>query len=541
MTRAARRRLVLLVVAAACLPYLSTINDYFMQDDFGVVQLLTARPWHTFPRWFTMPWMEDIWGYTPDEIRPFVAFTYQLTGKWAPARPELHHIFNIAMHAANAVLVMALGRVAVGLSPAAAAFAGILFAVLPVQAESVAWITGRVDSMPAFFYLATLLCYVRWRQSGRRSDYGWALACFFVALFSKQTAITMGATLAAYDLLIPGRDADAGGKRVSLKGALAAWTPFVVMTAGYLLLRRVQFGHSVRGGVHGRHELETFAAIVGRHFQRVTLGHTVPVSDLEIVVGVLLLALAAWAVWRQPPLLRRFLCFCLAWWAIAVAPILVAGYESPRHVYLASAAWVFFLAIVADALFARLAKSWVRTAAACATLALAGTYLVRLHFVLQDWHALARISKLAVERVRQEALAAPEGTLLLVGLPTKSWEWGVPFVLRPPYQPADLTGKVRLVTPWRLYCCGAEQWDVYARRQLQAWVDAPNHPPVVALYFARPEGRAYSSPAGTGAVSRLTDADYPELRTLVPVFLQTDTPETLDGAIVNLLERVVKK
>ena len=166
-----------------------------------------------------------------------------------------------------------------------------------------------------------------------------------------------------------------------------------------------------------------------------------------------------------------------------------------------------------------------------AALAIVATYLVRQHVVLQDWHALARISKLAIERVQQEALAAPEGTLLLVGVPTKSWEWGVPFVLRPPYQPEDLTAKVRVVTPWRLYCCGADQWSVYARRHLQAWVDAPNRPPLVALYFA----------PGTGAVSRLTDAEYPELRTLIPVFLQTDTPETLDGAIVKMLERVVKR
>src|SRR5687767_10484645 len=99
--------LAVLVFAAACLPYLSTVNDYFLQDDFGVVQLLTTRSWSTFPRWFTMSWMEQIWGTTPDEIRPFIAFTYQLTGKWLPHRPELHHIFNVVMHAGSALLVMA--------------------------------------------------------------------------------------------------------------------------------------------------------------------------------------------------------------------------------------------------------------------------------------------------------------------------------------------------------------------------------------------------------------------------------------------------
>ena len=106
-----RKWFVLAVVLAASVPYLFNISDYFLQDDFGVVQLFARRPWTMFPRWFVMPWTENIWGYTPDEIRPFVALTYQLTGKWNPARPELHHIFNIAMHVANALLVMAIARV----------------------------------------------------------------------------------------------------------------------------------------------------------------------------------------------------------------------------------------------------------------------------------------------------------------------------------------------------------------------------------------------------------------------------------------------
>ena len=134
-----------------------------------------------------------------------------------------------------------------------------------------------------------------------------------------------------------------------------------------------------------------------------------------------------------------------------------------------------------------------------------------------------------MEHVRDEARTAPEGTLLLMSVPKKSWEWGVPFVLQPPYQAVDLSARVRLVTPWSLYCCGPDQWNDYARRHIQAWMDAPNRPPVVALHFA----------PVTGEVSRLTDAENPELRTLLPIFLQTDTPQALDAAMVNLLERMV--
>ena len=114
------------------------------------------------------------------------------------------------MHAINAWLVMAIARRAAGLSVAAAAFAGIVFALLPVHTESVAWITGRVDSMPALFYLATFLVYVAFRQRPRASTYLWSLVLFFIALFTKQNTITMVATLAAYDVIVgaPASQAD---------------------------------------------------------------------------------------------------------------------------------------------------------------------------------------------------------------------------------------------------------------------------------------------------------------------------------------------
>jgi hypothetical protein len=516
------RWLALAVVLAAALPYLPVIGDYFVQDDFGTVMILTKRPWSTFPRWFTMNWMEQIWGNTPDELRPFVAFSYQLTGKVAPGRPELHHILNIGFHAGNALLVMGIGRVAAGLSPLAAAFAGVLFAVLPSQAESAAWITGRVDSMPAFFYLSTFLAYVMWRTRGAPRWYALSIVLFFVTLFSKQNAITMAASLAAYDVIVLDR-----ARRGTLFSCVKAWLPFIVMTAGYLLLRRLVLGHAVRGGVQSWYALETFLGIVHRHSLRVVAGHIGPFADWEIGAAILIAVLAIVALWIRPLLWRLMLCFCAAWWVIGVAPILVATYESPRHVYLASAAWTFLLALVAETLYSSLRRPWPKLLLTAAAAAMIGVYTVRLHLTLETWHELARISKAAVDRVREEAYTAPEGTLILMSVPTKSWEWGIPFVLQPPYQPDDLTRRVRVVAPWRLYCCGPDQWRDYALNQIRAWLDSPGKAPIIAMHFA----------PGTATVSRVTDREKPELREVLPVFLQTDTPFALDQALVELIER----
>ena len=521
--RPVRTRWLLLAVAvAAIVPYLSVVDDYFVQDDFGTVMILTKRSWTTFPKWFTMNWMEQIWGNTPDEIRPFVAFSYQLTGKWAPERPEFHHLLNIGFHAGNALLVTGIARFAIGLSPIAAAFAGIVFAVLPSQAESAAWITGRVDGMPAFFYLSTFFAYVMWRRSRKGSWYAASLALFFVTLFSKQTAITMAGSLIVYDVIMVPRE-----RRGPLWSCWMAWLPFVIMTGSYLALRRAVFGHSLRGGVQSWYAVETFLGIVYRHFFRVIAGHVPPLSDGEVAAAVVIILLLVACMWIRSSIWRPLLCFVVAWWVIGVAPIMVAGYESPRHVYLASAAWAFLLAVIAETVMRRIQKLPVRIAITAAAAAMVAVYVVRLQVTLQDWHALARISKAAADTVRAEAGKAPPGTLLLMSVPTKSWEWGVPFVLQPPYQTEDLTPRIRLLTPWRLYCCGADQWGDYARRQIRAWMDSPGPPPVIAIRFAQ----------GTGAMSRVTDRENPELRAVLPVLLGTDTPQALDLALVELLER----
>ena len=143
-----RPRLAWLAVAlAASLPYLPVVDDYFVNDDFGVVSLLASKPALAFFGWFTSPWMDTIWGYTPDEIRPFPAVTYQVAALWGATAPVANHLFNIAFHVVNALLVYAVAVSAAGLPVPAAAWAAMAFALLPAQTETVAWVTGRVDSL----------------------------------------------------------------------------------------------------------------------------------------------------------------------------------------------------------------------------------------------------------------------------------------------------------------------------------------------------------------------------------------------------------
>jgi hypothetical protein len=523
----------LAVCAAAILPYLRTIPDYFIQDDFGVVQLLARKPWSTFPRWFTMPWMEDIWGYTPDEIRPFPALSYQITALWGAAAPEGHHVLNIALHAGNALLVAAVARAGAGLPPPAAAFAGIVFGLLPVAGESVAWVTGRVDTMPALFYLAAFLAYVRWRQraAGSRGLFLWSLSWFFLALFSKQNTVTMVAALAAYDLVVLARP-----PRLSWRWA-APYLPFVLMTVGFLALRFVILGEVLRESQLSWLRVSASADMVARHLQRIVFGHAGPVSAFmlaAVAAGVLASAVSLVGMEREGRrrAIRTLAYFGPIWLALGLAPVVAAGYESPRHAYLAAAGWAIVLGIAADAGLTAAARWTARPraasyAVAAAAGAIAVLYGIGLHGVVSDWRQRARVSRTAAAAVAAELQHVPDGALLLVGVPIPSWEWAVPFAVRPPYTASDHTGRVSLVTPERLHCCRGPHWERETRRALADWKHRGGGVVVALLVDA------------AGQVRRLTSREDPDLRTLPDVLAGIPSRESLDQAIVDILRKIV--
>ena len=506
-----------LVAVAAILPYLVTIDDYFVQDDFGVVWLLSQKPWTSFPGWFVSTWMDDIWGYTPDEIRPFPAVTYQVAALWGAASPVANHVINIAFHAANGLLVLAIARSVAGLGLAAATCSALAFALLPVQSESVAWVTGRVDSMPAFMYLAAFLLYARWRQHPADRLYRASVFVFFVALFTKQNTITLGPVLVLYDTVVARRPV-----RFSWEW-MRPYVPFALLTAGYLALRYVLFGEMARESQLTASGVEYFATLVMGHMRRMIFGHvSIGTPMLWLLPGVV----AAAAAWASP---RVTVFFGVIWWVLGVAPILVAAYDSPRHIYLATLAWAIVLGVALDgvAFHPRWSRrSWrvMAAAAACIVLVVYAAELVR---VVDEWGTRARVAQAAVRDLEREVRAAPAGSLIVAAAPVRSWEWALPFVLRPPFVGPGLEGRVSVITPQALHCCRA-QWESFTRSTLEAWLARSDSRPVIALRWD----------AETGALFKLSDRQEPYLRPLMQVLAGTDSAASLDRAIVGLAQRL---
>ena len=110
-----------------------------------------------------------------------------------------------------------------------------------------------------------------------------------------------------------------------------------------------------------------------------------------------------------------------------------------------------------------------------------------------------------------------------------SWAFAVPHVLRPPFTETDVTRKLFVISDSSVHCCNALLWETYTRAALHAWHDRPDRSPVVALYW---------NPA-TGRMSRISDRDDPQLRTLMTLLMETGSRESLDSVIRGVLSDYV--
>jgi lipoprotein NlpI len=138
--------------------------------------------------WFSMD--------SPSQYFPLTYTTLRFERMlWGGAYAAGYHWFNILLHAANAVLVWQLLK---RLSVPGAWLAAAIFALHPVQVESVAWISELKSILSFFFFLLALLSWVEFIDEQPKQlwrCYGLSLGFYALALFSKTTACTLPAAL----------------------------------------------------------------------------------------------------------------------------------------------------------------------------------------------------------------------------------------------------------------------------------------------------------------------------------------------------------
>ncbi len=328
-------------MVAAVLAYHNSFSGPFIFDDVGISQNPTIR--QLWPIW--KPLCPPNHGETVTG-RPLLNLSFAANYAVNGLNVWGYHVANLAIHVLAALLLFGIlrrtfllpggadipvclmnqdsrGRHKIFLALAIA----LLWAIHPLQTESVTYIVQRAESLVALFYLLTLYCFIRGATSGRgRFWYAAAVLACLLGMASKEVMVSAPLMVLLYDrAFLAGSFREAWRRRYGVYLALAStW-----VLLGWLVIVAGGRGGSAGfgAGVGSWAYLCTqFGAIV--HYLKLSVWphpllldygrETVPIT-LEIVPDAILVVLLGLttlvALWRWPKI-----GFLGAWFFAILAP-----------------------------------------------------------------------------------------------------------------------------------------------------------------------------------------------------------------------------
>jgi tetratricopeptide (TPR) repeat protein len=183
------------LVAATLAFYNPIVRNQFV--DFDNLAYILKNPhvqrgltWETV-KWSFTTFYQANW-------HPLTWMSHALDCQLYGINPLGHHYTNLLLHAANAVLLFLLLRRATGFTWSSL-FVATLFALHPVNVESVAWAAERKNVLSMLFFLLTLHAYDRYARTGLRSLYWLVTALFTLGLMAKPQIVTLPFVLLLWD------------------------------------------------------------------------------------------------------------------------------------------------------------------------------------------------------------------------------------------------------------------------------------------------------------------------------------------------------
>jgi hypothetical protein len=466
--------LLLLVVCAYV--YRSTLNGYFLADDFGYIHLYSRISLSRFRALFFNDWSQDIWGFNTGELRPFVGFTYWLEYRLWGIHPFGYHLSNLAMY-----LLAVAGFYLVALETARTflhdvfdntalywitALGGALFLLHPSHVEAVAWIAGRTDLLGATAYIWSLFCLVRFWQTRSRAWAVAGIALYGAGLFIKENVVTMPAAFLLYAVLAGG----AGRRRAQLAAVTGS---LAVLAAFWVVCRRIAFG-----GIGNFSSTEFLGRIP--YYARTVLPLSPSAAWLATGFLLLVLVTAVSVDWKRATPLVLF--WGVGWPLLQALPLTGVHYDSPRHMFLVIAATSALLPALAAILWRKSRRLAGAIVGLC--LVLAGFFWSRTVADLPRWELSSNYSRQLSELLQEQTF--PEDSIVLFNsspdLPVFFRQWTLPFAVEAPF----LNLRARFVSKPDWYCCPS--WTP-KKESLLREVDGGTTQRVIRIDFDQATGR----------------------------------------------------
>jgi tetratricopeptide (TPR) repeat protein len=237
-----RKAILCLLLAVVTIGFYAPIvhDGFVLLDD--VPYILGNPPVRAGITWETIKWSFTTFhaGYW----HPLTWLSHALDCQLFGLDPAGHHLVSLLFHAANAILLFLLLEEATSLLwPSLLAAA--LFALHPVNVESVAWAAERKNVLSMFFFLIGLWAYGRYARRGGIGRYAVVAGSFVLGLMAKPQVITFPCVLLLWDYwplgrMFAGKSGDEGefeGRQGKSLGFLIAekLPLFAIAVAGSIL------------------------------------------------------------------------------------------------------------------------------------------------------------------------------------------------------------------------------------------------------------------------------------------------------------------
>jgi tetratricopeptide (TPR) repeat protein len=177
--------MAVLLVGAVLVAYLPALGGAFLWDDDAHV---------TRPELRSLSGLARIWldlGAT-QQYYPLLHSAFWVEHRLWGNSVLGYHLVSVLLHAASAWLLLVILR---RLQVPGAPLAALLFALHPVQVESVAWIAEQKNTLSMVFYLGALRAYLRFDEDRSRASYGLSSVLFVLGLLTKTVVATLPGAL----------------------------------------------------------------------------------------------------------------------------------------------------------------------------------------------------------------------------------------------------------------------------------------------------------------------------------------------------------
>ena len=316
MTRVSLRDCLIATLFAG-LVYLNALDNPFVYDDYRTIVDNGSITTLTNAKAIALH----------DASRPIVNLSYAIDRRLWGTEPLGFHVTNVLLHMLNVVFLYVLARKTAGLSvrPGIVAFvAASLFAVHPMMTEGVAYISGRSEVLCATWFLAAMLCAIRWMTSGGTLWWVLTAVLWIASLLTKEIGAMFPFVLVLYDrLLLGGTAADHRRRLMRLHVPLFAF-----------------------GGLAVVARLTAFALL--EHPEAIEIQWRAIFAELNVVaryIGLMFVP-SGQGIFHDVPSVRSLLSVQAWWGAAVVAIVTTVAWRIRRATPLASVGIFWFLLLL---------------------------------------------------------------------------------------------------------------------------------------------------------------------------------------------------